>query len=444
MTLSLPQQHEQDFLKRGFSRRHFAKIAALMGAGATLPFYNEAALAQLSQIKDMPADAVKINANENPLGPAPEAIEAMTRVLANGGRYSYGLTDELRETMAALEGLPADHVAPFAGSSPPLTQAILAFTSPDTQLRHLRPRLRGGRAGRQVHRRQGLPRALTKTYAHDVKAMAAADPNAGVIYVCNPNNPTGTVTPDADIDWLVDNLPKGAVLLLDEAYIHIAGAKPRSDLVLDGKDVILLRTFSKIYGMAGLRAGAAIARPELLERITPLQLRSAADHGHGGGHGQPEAARPGPHAAQDHRRHARRRLRVSRPARLPLRAVGIEQVHGRREAAGRGDHPGAARRASLHRSGLAELADLRPGLHRHGQRNGPLQTGLSQGHGLIRRAAAVRRAGNWLRSPAACGRILLARGSSSVGRALASQSNKARQSTFLKSQETAEIHGFCF
>jgi histidinol-phosphate aminotransferase len=108
---------------------------------------------------------------------------------------------------------------------------------------------------------------LTKDYAHDVKAMAAASPDAGLIYLCNPNNPTGTLTPKADIEWLVANKPAGAVVMIDEAYTHIAGAPFHSDLVAADKDVVILRTFSKIYGMAGLRAGAAMARPDLLEKL---------------------------------------------------------------------------------------------------------------------------------------------------------------------------------
>ena len=99
--------------------------------------------------------------------------------------------------------------------------------------------------------------------------MAAASPDAGLIYVCNPNNPTGTLTPQSDIEWLLANKPKGSILLLDEAYIHIAGAPMCSDLVAKDKDIVILRTFSKIYGMAGLRAGAAIGRPDLLEKIRP-------------------------------------------------------------------------------------------------------------------------------------------------------------------------------
>ncbi len=109
---------------------------------------------------------------------------------------------------------------------------------------------------------------LTKSFAHDVRAMAAADANAGLIYVCNPNNPTGTVTQEADIDWLVEHLPRDAVLLLDEAYVHFADCRMRSDLATSGKRVIVLRTFSKIYGMAGLRAGAALGQPGLLSRMS--------------------------------------------------------------------------------------------------------------------------------------------------------------------------------
>jgi histidinol-phosphate/aromatic aminotransferase/cobyric acid decarboxylase-like protein len=98
--------------------------------------------------------------------------------------------------------------------------------------------------------------------------MAAADPNAGVIYVCNPNNPTGSITPRDEIEYLVANKPKGAIVLLDEAYIHLSKtAEPCSPMAAAGKDVIILRTFSKLYGMAGLRAGAALGRPDLLEKI---------------------------------------------------------------------------------------------------------------------------------------------------------------------------------
>jgi histidinol-phosphate aminotransferase len=88
-----------------------------------------------------------------------------------------------------------------------------------------------------------------------------------VIYICNPNNPTGTITPRADILWALENKPAGSILLVDEAYIHLADEQDVLDQVIAGKELIVLRTFSKIYGMAGIRCGVAIGRPDLLEKL---------------------------------------------------------------------------------------------------------------------------------------------------------------------------------
>lgn len=258
---------QREFLARGFSRRNFVKIASLMGVGASLPFYGEAALAQLSAVGEIPADAVRLNANENPLGPCPEAIEAVIKVLKEGGRYHYELTDQFCNLLSLQEKLSPTQVRAFAGSSAPLTQAVLAFTSPTKSYVVADPGYEAGERAAKFIGARVVRVPLTKTYAHDVRAMAA-DSGAGLIYLCNPNNPTGTVTSDEDIDWLVEHLPDEAVLLLDEAYVHVAGCRMRSDLVQAGKRVIILRTFSKIYGMAGLRAGAAIAPPELLDRLS--------------------------------------------------------------------------------------------------------------------------------------------------------------------------------
>jgi histidinol-phosphate/aromatic aminotransferase/cobyric acid decarboxylase-like protein len=269
MSVLLTSEQKRDFTGRGFNRRNFGRIAAMIGAGATLPFYNEPALAQLSAVRGMPPDAVKINANENPLGPCPEAAEAAMKIVRNGGRYLYEETFGFQETMAELEGLKPNYVQPYAGSSAPLHQAVLAFTSPAKPFVTADPGYEAGERAARFIGAKVIAVPLTKTYAHDVKAMAAASPDAGLIYVCNPNNPTGTLTPRADLEWLVENKPKGSILLLDEAYIHIAGAQMGSDFVAKDKDVIILRTFSKIYGMAGLRAGAALGRPDLLQKIAP-------------------------------------------------------------------------------------------------------------------------------------------------------------------------------
>jgi histidinol-phosphate/aromatic aminotransferase/cobyric acid decarboxylase-like protein len=225
----------------------------------------------LSKVKGtIPPDAVLINANENPMGPCPEAAEAMRNVIQKGGRYMYQLTDELAKTLAEVEGVKPDYVRPFAGSSAPLHQSVLAFCSPQKSYVAGDPGYEaGGRAAKFIGAR-AINVPLTKDYAHDVKAMAAADPSAGLIYLCNPNNPTGSLTSREDMEWLLANKPAGSILVVDEAYIHIAdGASSMVDMAGKDKEIIILRTFSKLYGMAGLRAGAAIGRPDLLDKIMP-------------------------------------------------------------------------------------------------------------------------------------------------------------------------------
>jgi histidinol-phosphate aminotransferase len=245
------------------SRRAFGRAAA------SLAILNEAALAQLSFVGEPPPDAVMLNANENPLGPCPEALEAMTIALKRGGRYMFEQTFHLSHTLAEQESLPDNHVQSYAGSSDPLHRVVLAFCSPTRAFIVADPGYEAGERAASFVKAPTHKIPLTKTYAHDVKAMlAAAGPNAGVFYVCNPNNPTGTLTPREDIEFLLANKPAGSIVLIDEAYIHFSGAKPCTDLVKAGKDVIVLRTFSKIYGMAGLRAGAALARPDLLQKLS--------------------------------------------------------------------------------------------------------------------------------------------------------------------------------
>jgi histidinol-phosphate aminotransferase len=261
----LSAELREHFGGRGYSRRSFGRIAALLTGGAA--FHHEAALAQLSYAGAAPADAVMLNANENPLGPCAEALAVMTGMLKNGGRYLFGEAREFAATLAAQEGLPASHVQAFPGSSDPLHRAVLGFTSPARAFVTADPGYEAGERAAQAVGAKVVRVPLTAAHAHDVKAMVERAPGAGLFYLCNPNNPTGTLTPRADIEWLVANKPAGSIVLLDEAYIHFT-AEPRcADLVAKGKDLIVLRTFSKLYGMAGLRAGAALARPDLLDKL---------------------------------------------------------------------------------------------------------------------------------------------------------------------------------
>lgn len=257
---------EENLLSRGISRRSFGMITSILSAGATLPMFSEQAYGQAARLENIPVDAVLINANENPMGPCKEGLEALYKAAAKGGRYQYDLIDTLQKIMAQQEGLKETYVRATYGSSPPLYQTVLAFTSPTRPLIMADPSYESAAGAAKIVGAKVIRVPLTKEYTHDVKAMAAAHPNPGVIYIVNPNNPTGTLTPKADIEWLVANKPKDAIVLVDEAYTHLSGAPFNSDLVAADKDVILLRTFSKIYGMAGLRAGAIIARPDLIEK----------------------------------------------------------------------------------------------------------------------------------------------------------------------------------
>jgi histidinol-phosphate aminotransferase len=208
-----------------------------------------------------------IDSNENPLGPGQAAREAMAAILPKGGRYADNLTDDLVNTFAEIEGLNPDWVRATVGSTPPLSLSVLAFTSPQKSYVTADPGFETGMMMAGVTGARVVKVPLTKTYAHDVKAMLAAASDAGVFYICNPNNPTGTLTPHADIEYLVANKPKGSIVLVDEAYIHLSEAPSAFDLVKAGHDVIVLRTFSKVYGMAGIRCGLVIARPELADKV---------------------------------------------------------------------------------------------------------------------------------------------------------------------------------
>jgi len=250
-----------------FSRRSFLHLSAAASAAAAFRGMTEPMLAAAARRRPHSKDAVLIDANENPLGPCPAARDALSAIIPLGGRYSDNLTDELVSTFAQQEGLNPDRIYCTAGSTPPLFMSVLAFTSPQKSYVTADPCFESGMMMASTSGARVVKVPLTKTHAHDVKAMLAAGPDAGVFYVCNPNNPTGTLTPHSDIEYLAANKPKDSIVLVDEAYIHLTETPSALDLVKAGKDVILLRTFSKVYGMAGLRCGFVIARPDLLEKV---------------------------------------------------------------------------------------------------------------------------------------------------------------------------------
>jgi histidinol-phosphate aminotransferase len=259
------------------SRRSFLQVSAAAAAAAVgYRIVTEPMLANAASLPyPYPKDAVLINANENPLGPCGVACDAVNSIASQGGRYSDWMTTDLIKTFAAAEGMKPEYVRAFPGSSGPLHYSVLAFTSASKSYVTADPGYEAGAHAAKASGARVVKVPLTKTYAHDVKAMLSAAPDAGMFYICTPNNPTGTLTSHSDIEFLLANKPKDSILLVDEAYIHFSDASSALDLVKADKDLIVLRTFSKIYGMAGLRCGFAIARPELLEKMTAFSGWSA-------------------------------------------------------------------------------------------------------------------------------------------------------------------------
>ncbi|WDS35759.1 pyridoxal phosphate-dependent aminotransferase [Pseudoxanthomonas sp.] len=269
-------------MKTPISRRHFLRGSALAAGAASaapllgLPGVALAQRAGRSRLKVDPEAAtaqglppVMINANENPLGPSASALQAIDGIAPQGGRYLGELQQELEQELASQLGLKTENIVPYGGSTPPLQYTVMAFTSPGASLVTADPTFE---AGWRVAESIGAPMhkiPLRKDFSHDVQAMCAADAKAGMLYICNPNNPTGSVTTRKDIEYALKHKPKGSVLVLDEAYIHLSPtAVSGADMVAAGEDVVVLRTFSKLYGMAGIRLGYAAARPDLLKKMT--------------------------------------------------------------------------------------------------------------------------------------------------------------------------------
>ena len=273
--MSAIREGKPGFRGKGFSRREMARMFGMFAAGAAaVPVFSEAALARISEQEitggqPLPSDVVRIDSNENPLGPCKEGLEAIARISPYGGRYSpFDDYATLTQAVADSEGIDPKYVSLFAGSSDPLFRLTCAFTSPTRSWVMADPGYGGGAPAHIGSKVVRVP--LKADYSHDVAGMLKADPRAGAYYICNPNNPSGTTTPLKDIEYLVANKPKGSIVIVDEAYIHFRETMESARaMVKAGKDVVILRTFSKVYGMAGIRSGFAMARPDLLDTIGP-------------------------------------------------------------------------------------------------------------------------------------------------------------------------------
>lgn len=257
------------------TRRRFAFH---MGLAAAAPrMLPEMAYAQRAALNvPLAKDMVWLNANENPEGPPAVSIDAMTQALPTTGRYHYQEFRDFYAAVARSEDLAPDQVLIGAGSSEVLHAAVDALTSPTLPLIAISPTYEGPIDLARALGRKVVLVPLTAGYYADVKKLVeeAGKAGGGLVYLCNPNNPTGAVTPKADLAWLVSNLPPNTIALIDEAYAHFAETRDFESALgyaRKGNNVVVTRTFSKIWGMAGLRAGFACGRADLIARMAPFR-----------------------------------------------------------------------------------------------------------------------------------------------------------------------------
>lgn len=258
-------------LAKPISRRRFA---GLLGIGAASAALRPVSLVRAAATPQAPAAAkgldgiVRLSSNENPYGPPPAAFDALRQALDQVWRYPDEAADELAGEVARLHGVGTDQVILGNGSSEILKLCAAAFTGPGRPVVMASPTFEA--IGRYARAAGGevLSVPLTADHQHDAAKMLEAARFAGLVYVCNPNNPTGSVT--ADLRGFLARIPAGTAVLVDEAYHHYAegnGYESVAPLVAEHPGLIVARTFSKIYGMAGLRCGYAVGRAETLDRL---------------------------------------------------------------------------------------------------------------------------------------------------------------------------------
>jgi len=244
------------------SRRAFAQILGAGAAAAALP------VPRLFAVPPPKPSLVRLNANENPYGPSPAAVAAMRDTFGIASRYPDEQIDELTADIAKLHGVSPDEVLLGCGSSEILKLVASAYSSPSRSVVIADPTFESIVHYAKASGADVVKVPLDAAYAHDLGKMAPA--GAGVVYVCNPNNPTGSITPKASLHAFLDSVPPSTMVLVDEAYHHYAASpdyESVAPLVKSKPNLVVARTFSKIYGLAGLRAGYALANRDVIKKL---------------------------------------------------------------------------------------------------------------------------------------------------------------------------------
>lgn len=259
---------------KNISRRNWLKVSSLAGTATLLGVRDVQAMpAYLKDVKpngylDQP---IRLSANENPYGPSPKVRQAMTDAFTNVCRYPYEYYDEVVDMLARKHGVTKDHIILTAGSTEGLKMAGIVFGGEGSNIVAADPvflalQNYSERFGTYIHK---VP--VTEDMLHDLPAMEQRiTQSTRLVYICNPNNPTSALQPARELEDFCSSVSKRTIVFADEAYfdyIQDANYPSMIKLVQEGANVIVARTFSKVYGLAGIRIGYLIARPDIVARL---------------------------------------------------------------------------------------------------------------------------------------------------------------------------------
>ncbi|MDB2606746.1 histidinol-phosphate aminotransferase family protein [Zobellia sp.] len=235
------------------------------------PFFKE----YLPHAADKPVKLMaKLNANENPYGPSPMAVDAMQKFAPKGNRYAWKELYELIDKIAKLEGVKAETIMMGPGSSDLLEKTAMVFFQNGGNIVSADPAYMSLIKVAKATGATWKPIKLKEDWSHDLPAMEAAiDADTKLVYICNPNNPTGSMTDHEELIDFCSRVSEKVPIFVDEAYLGFlddAAKKSMVSLINEGKNVMIARTYSKIQGMAGLRVGYMVAQPETLGIIQKI------------------------------------------------------------------------------------------------------------------------------------------------------------------------------
>lgn len=272
-------------MKASITRREWFRSAAVAGAGIPLglSLIQELAAAPASRAEREHAGMFKANSklvrlgsNENPYGPSPKAREAIKASVVDGNRYGFEGSEELRQMLADKEGVSTDHIMLGAGSGEMLAICGMTIGLEGGSVLSAWPTFPMLMNFAEKFNARWDKVSLDQYLVHDLDAMASAvKADTKMLFVVNPNNPTGTVVDTGKLKSFCQDMSKKTVVYSDEAYLEFqepAQQVSMVDLVKQGHNVIVSRTFSKIYGLAGIRVGYVVAKPELIQKMEKYQM----------------------------------------------------------------------------------------------------------------------------------------------------------------------------